>query len=262
MRRLLPWLGLILLALSFAWLVYSPSSSPREQVLAPSRTPSARATELPATVVVLDPGHGGEDSGAICGAVMEKDLTLDVAKRASRLLRAAGFRTVMTRETDHYVSLEERASLANRNDDSLFISIHFNDNKTSSTAGIETYFSPGQLPQRWLFSWLPFLQQSASNPLTAKSEQLASFLQTALLGQTGAVNRGIKTERFYVIANVRHPAVLVEGGFITNPEELASLRNPAYREKLAAAITKAVEDFRAAARQGGTTLALADAHPE
>jgi N-acetylmuramoyl-L-alanine amidase len=76
------------------------------------------------------------------------------------------------------------------------------------------------------------------------------------------VNRGIKTERFYVIANVRHPAVLDEGGFITNPEELASLRNPAYREKLAAAITKAVEDFRAAAGPGGTTLALADAHPE
>jgi N-acetylmuramoyl-L-alanine amidase len=212
--------------------------------------------------VVLDPGHGGDDSGAICGTVMEKDLTLDVAKRANRLLRVAGYRTLMTRESDRYVSLAARASLGNRNEHSIFISIHFNDDKKSAVTGIETYFSPNQSSRRWLLSWLPFLQQDPSGPVTAKSENLASYLQAALIGQTGAVNRGIKTEPFYVIANVGHPAALVEGGFITNQEELTRLTTPAYREKIAAAITKAVQDFRAAPRDGEATLALAATRPE
>src|SRR5438046_2891771 len=130
MRRALSWLGLLLLATSFVWFVR----------LWPPRPPSA-AERKPVVrgeqplVVVLDPGHGGQDSGAMCGSVLEKDLNLDVALRAELLLRAAGFATVLTRASDRYVSLAERASLGNRADNSLFVSIHFNDSAGPTTSG-------------------------------------------------------------------------------------------------------------------------------
>ncbi len=136
MRRVLPWLGLLLLAVSFAWFVQLTAPTPSTTAL---RKPPGRGEG--SLVVVLDPGHGGDDSGAICGTVLEKDLTLDVARRAESLLRAAGFATVLTRENDRYVSLAERASLGNRTDHSLFVSIHFNDGKRASASGIETYYA-------------------------------------------------------------------------------------------------------------------------
>ncbi len=89
-------------------------------------------------MVVLDAGHGGQDSGAMCGTVLEKDLTLDVAQRAEMLLRAAGYATVLTRESDRYLSLAERAAVGNKEDDSLFISIHFNDGARAAASGVET----------------------------------------------------------------------------------------------------------------------------
>jgi N-acetylmuramoyl-L-alanine amidase len=258
MRRWLPWLGLLLIVAPFAWLVHSPSLS--------NRATSPRKPLIPAPhpmVVVLDPGHGGDDSGAMCGTVMEKDLTLDVAQRAELLLRAAGFTTLLTRDNDRYVSLAERASLGDREENSIFISIHFNEGKNVSAAGIETYYSPGRPTGSFLFSWLPFLQRSEANPLRVKSQNLASLLQSALVGQTRATDRGTKTEPFYVIANVHHPAALVEGGFITNKADLLKLTTPEYRGQLAAAICKGARDYRAAERaEKETTLALAGAQPE
>ena len=87
-------------------------------------------------------GHGGQDSGAICGTVLEKDLALDVALRAELLLRAAGFATVLTRTDDRYVSLADRVSLGNGADNSLFVSIHFNDGERPTISGVETYYAP------------------------------------------------------------------------------------------------------------------------
>ncbi|HEY3602663.1 MAG TPA: N-acetylmuramoyl-L-alanine amidase [Chthoniobacterales bacterium] len=258
MRRALPWFGLLLLAISFVWLLRTPA--PKEPPIAAARKPV-----LPVKhpfVVVLDPGHGGDDSGAICGEVLEKDLTLDVAQRAESLLRAAGFTTVMTRDRDQQVSLADRVSLGNRASTSLFVSIHFNDGQKSAAIGVETYYSPVQSTRPSFLAWFPFFQPASSGPLTAKSETLASYLQTALIARTGAVDRGIKTEPFYVIENLRHPAALIEGGFITNKDEVAKLATAQYREQLARAICEGVRAYRTAVEHGEPTFALAAAPPE
>ncbi|HEY1581712.1 MAG TPA: N-acetylmuramoyl-L-alanine amidase, partial [Chthoniobacterales bacterium] len=210
MRRVIRWLGLLLLTISFVWLVRFPAPT------RPASTPRARQShDESSLLVVLDPGHGGEDSGAICGTVLEKDLALDVALRTDLLLRAAGFATAMTRTGDRYVSLAERASLGNQKEHSVFISIHFNDGERTTASGIETYYARQQSAGgSGFFAWLPFLQHAEIGSVAAQSENLAECIQAALVEQTQAVNRGIKAEQFYVIANTRHPAALVEGGFI------------------------------------------------
>ena len=257
MLRAIPWLGLLLLAISFVWFVQLP------EPLRPSparKKPAVRGEPL---VVVLDPGHGGQDSGAMCGTVLEKDLALDVALRAEPLLRAAGFSTVLTRDDDRYVSLAERASLGNRDDNSLFVSIHFNDGAHPAISGVETYYAPQQSASPpGLFSWLPFLQRVDSAPLTAQSESLAGFIQAALVERTQAMNRGTKPEQFYVIANVRHPAALVEGGFLTNKADATKLATAEYRQQIASAISDGVHRYQEAIRAGNTTLTLAAARSE
>src|SRR4030088_2372031 len=115
-RHAVAWLGLLLMVASFAWLLFT---SPRE---APQS--AMRPTGQAFPVVVVDPGHGGQDSGAMCGNVLEKDLTLDVAQRLDRQLQTKGISTVMTRVGDSYVSLAERAALTNRVPDCVFVSIH------------------------------------------------------------------------------------------------------------------------------------------
>ncbi len=257
MRRAIPWFGLLLLAISFVWFVQlsAPPPPPTAQ-----QKPAARG-EQP-LVVVLDPGHGGQDSGAICGTVLEKDLTLDVALRAELLLRASGFTTVLTRDDDRYISLAERASFGNRPHDSLFVSIHFNDDARPTASGVETYYAQRQSTAPGFFSWLPFLQRAEIAPLTEKSESLASFIQAALVERTRAVNRGIKPEQFYVLANVRHPAALVEGGFITNKSDVTKLATADYRQEIASSISDGVHRYREAMRAGKPTLTLAAVRAE
>ncbi len=257
MRRAIPWLGLLILTISFVWFIRLPV--PMHPVSTP--VPSPRGERRP--VVVLDAGHGGQDSGAMCGAVMEKDLTLDVAQRTEILLRAAGYSTVLTRKSDRYLSLAERAAVGNREDDCLFVSIHFNDGKRAAASGVETYFAARQSGgPTGLFSWLPFLRRVDTGSLASKSESLANSIQAALVERTRAVNRGIKSEQFYVIANVRHPAVLVEGGFITNKTDVTKLATTEYRQQIATAISDGLQRHREATRQGEPTLAVAAARPE
>jgi N-acetylmuramoyl-L-alanine amidase len=253
MRRALPWIGLFLLTISFVWFVRQ--RAPLYPEVAP-RSPARKAAQP--LVVVLDPGHGGQDSGAMCGEVMEKDLTLDVALRAGLLLRAEGYATVLTRENDRYLSLGERAAVANRQKDALFVSIHFNDKKGATVTGVETYYARQQADSRFdFFAWLPFLKREDAAPLSAQSESLARFIQTALVARTRALNRGTKAEQFFVIANVRHPAALVEGGFITTKSEVTKLASAEYREQIASAISEGIDCYREGLRQNQPALALA-----
>jgi N-acetylmuramoyl-L-alanine amidase len=258
MRRVVRWLGLILLTISFVWLVRLPPAI--YPVNAP-RKPPACSERLP--VVVLDAGHGGQDSGAMCGLVMEKDLTLDVARRAELLLRAGGYTTVLTRDNDRYVSLAERAALGNRESDSLFISIHFNDGEHAAASGVETYYALREpsAPARF-FSWLPFVYRRETGLLGTKSESLASCIQSAVVERTRAANRGIKSERFYVIARVRHPAALLEGGFITNKADVTKLATTEYRQQIATAIIDGVRRYGQLSGAGDGTLAVTTARPE
>src|ERR1043166_2473515 len=137
-RNVLAVSGLLLMIASLVWISVHQEKRPavnRQSKVIQSRTPK------PFAVVVLDPGHGGQDSGAMCGGVMEKDLTLDVARRIDRLLDSDGGATLMTRLGDTYVSLADRAAFGNRAKDSIFISIHFNEDNKPVASGIETYYA-------------------------------------------------------------------------------------------------------------------------
>ncbi len=196
--------------------------------------------------VVIDAGHGGKDSGAIRRGVQEKDLTLDVAQRVERLLQTKGLDTIMTRSRDDRVSLAARAALANRARDCVFVSIHFDEGARASATGVQTFYAARQAQDSIIPSWLPFLQPAASAEPGTRSQSLAGFVQEALVRQTEAVNRGTRAEQFYVVANVRHPAILVEGGFLSNDADLGKLTDPVYREQLAVAIADGILRYAAA----------------
>jgi N-acetylmuramoyl-L-alanine amidase len=245
---ILAWLGLALMALCLAIEQWNARFD---------RPVSASGKLQPFGVVVIDPGHGGQDSGATVGGVAEKDLTLDLAERIDRLLEQAGIATVMTRMDDSYISLAERAALTNRISACIMVSIHFNEGNKPVSNGIETYYADHQIaPGGPMFSWLPFLEKASAQKPNAESENLASSVQEALITRTNAFNRGTKAEQFFVIANVRHPAVLVEGGFLSNKEDSQKLTSADYREKMAVAISEGILRYRDALQRRQTTLAV------
>lgn len=243
-RRVTAWIGVALLIGSSVWLQCLPDS-PRAWKPAVSTTEN----EDGLGIVIIDPGHGGQDSGTIHSGILEKDLALDVARRIERLLQAKGVSTLLTRSGDNYISLAGRAASANRERDAVFVSIHF-DEAQPAAAGIETYYAARQAARLPIIaSWLPFLQTVSTADGNPESQSLAGFVQEALVAKTQAVNRGTRAEQFFVIANVRHPAVLVEGGFLTNKEDITKLTNEEYRERLAGAMVEGVLRYRELARQ-------------
>jgi N-acetylmuramoyl-L-alanine amidase len=250
-RSLLAWLGLFLLAGSFVWLQLTavPRSLTRLELPPPPAGPFA--------IVVLDAGHGGQDSGTIKNGLMEKDLALDVAHRVERLLRQFGLVPVLTRSDDTFISLQNRATIANSQPDSVFVSIHFDEAGRSAATGIETYYAahPNSLPER-VASWLPFLQRTSSEPPNLESQSLATFIQESVVVHTQATNRGTRPQQFYVITNVQHPAVLVEGGFLTNKDDVTKLTNADYREEMAAGIAQGILQYRDALLERQTPLAV------
>jgi N-acetylmuramoyl-L-alanine amidase len=254
-QNIVAWIGLLLMVASFAWMQWT---SQRE----PPVHRQAAVTLEPFAVVVLDPGHGGQDSGAMVAGAFEKDLTLDVAQRVDRLLQSQGLATVMTRVGDSYVSLADRVALTNRVADCVLVSIHFNEGNKPVSSGVETYYADYQMPvNRAIISWLPFLEHVvAEEGPNLESQSLAGFIQTALVERTKAVNRGTKAEQFFVITNVRHPAVLVEGGFLTNKDDIAQLSSVEYREQIAGAISDGIIRYRDVLRQRSPTLAVTKPH--
>ncbi|HEY2102990.1 MAG TPA: N-acetylmuramoyl-L-alanine amidase [Chthoniobacterales bacterium] len=246
--EVIAWLGLALISASFIVLVLN-SQPFLPRIITRSKRPQ------PVSVVILDPGHGGQDSGAMSGNVLEKDLTLDVAQRVERLLGAQGVATVMTRVGDAYVSLADRSAIANRISSAVFVSIHFNDGSRPLASGVETYFAAHQMmrgPQ--IATWLPFLQKISSEEPNIESQSLAGFIQQELVSRTQAANRGTKSEQFYVLANVRHPAVLVEAGFLTNKDDVMKLSDASYREQLAIGISNGVLAYRDALKHRAPVL--------
>src|SRR5205809_3905517 len=249
-RNILALIGLFLMIASFVWMQRMPKpQSGRVRMAQPSATPG------PFAVVVLEAGQGGQDSGAMCGGVLEKDLTLDVAHRIDRLLEAEGIATVMTRLGDTYVSPADRAAFANRVSDCIFVSIHFNEDNRPVSSGVETYYAAHQItPGSLGATWLPFLWHALSESPNAESQSLAGFIQEALVARTKAPDRGVKPDQFFVIANVMSPAVLIEGGFLTNTDDISKLASDDYREQIAAAISEGILRYRDATKQRQATL--------
>ncbi len=176
------------------------------------------AAGLAAPTIIIDAGHGGHDRGGVPGQrIAEKTMTLDVARRVRSRLAAAGYRTVMTRNSDDFISLGARVAYSRRYRDSVFISIHFNSASRVGARGFETFY------------------------YSAKSRPLALRVHRSLLGAFRTEDRGVKRRGFYVLRNNTAPAVLVECGFLTNPEEAAIINNAAYRQRLADRIAAAIQ---------------------
>lgn len=246
--------GLLLMVASFVWLQLRQAERSVGKI--ESRTAKRSAAPKPFAVVVLDPGHGGQDSGAMCGGVLEKDLTLDVARRIDRLLNSEGIATLMTRVGDTYVSLADRAAFANRVRKCIFVSIHFNEDNKPVASGVETYYAAHQITAGSLLaSWLPFLWRPLSDSPNPESQNLAALVQEALVARTRSIDRGTEARQFFVIANVTSPAILIEGGFLTNKEDISKLASEDYRDQIAAAVADGILRYRDAASQRNSTLA-------
>lgn len=234
MRNTMPCVGLVVLVGCLTFVI-TPDEDPTG-----GKPRSTRGGALP--TVVIDPGHGGKDEGARGRGLVEKQLTLDLALRVDKRLKTFGFPTVLTRSDDRFVSLPERAVIANKIEDALFVSLHFNKNSESTAAGIETFYETEKVPPGAEWTWIGFFNQGDTSQCES-GETLAGYVQTSLVLRTEATNRGIKQRDLFVCRHVRGPSVLVEGGFLSNPVEARLLGNPEYRERLATAVVEGVMSY-------------------
>ena len=179
-------------------------------------------------LVVLDAGHGGEDSGALGvidgKTIMEKDITLSVTEKVRDILKGNNVDVEMTRDTDVKPSLDERAEFANSRNAYMFVSIHINANEKPEPNGIETYYCKSANVDGDGFN----------------GKKLATDIQNNLISALNRNNRGVKTANFVVIKKTIMPAVLIELGFITNEEEVKLLVDDTYQQKAAQAIADAI----------------------
>ena len=224
----------------------------------------ARQLGLGISRIVIDPGHGGHDPGTPTSGSSEARLVLDVALRLERLLKKEpGLEVVLTRRTDVFIPLEQRTAIANREGADLFLSIHANASRDPSARGLETYFlSFASNPEAEAVAArenaasasdmhnLPSIVRAiALNNKLDESRDLARTVQQTLAGRLAKTNpglrsRGVKKAPFVVLIGAAMPSVLAEIGFITNQQEVALIKTPAYRQKIAEALHASVLQYR------------------
>ena len=197
--------------------------------------------------VVLDPGHGGKDPGATNPLGTEARYNLKIAGMVKRQLEAKGFKVVMTRNSDTYQSLQERVDFANQvRENAIFVSIHFNSGGRAAR-GIETFtLSPPGI-SHYGSDWKASDNQTrAGNEHDSANIALATSVHGSILRGLGknTLDRGIKRARFSVLSGVRHPAILLEGGFMSHPYEARLIDNERYQSVLATGIVDAIAKYR------------------
>lgn len=202
-----------------------PSPEPSVNVPVPTPSPGNPSVGLPSIpngrlLVIVDPGHGGKDSGAPgVGGILEKDIVLSISQKVASLLEQKGIKVVMSRTGDYFVDLEPRVELAAKVGANLFVSIHANsiDNRPDVN-GLETYYYDS-------------------------GEGLAHTIHNSILQSINVANRGVRRARFYVLRKSSMPSVLVEVGFVTSPEEGPKLVDPAYQSRMAEAIARGILQY-------------------
>ncbi len=174
-------------------------------------------------MVCLEPGHGGGDNGAVgTSGLLEKNINLDIAIRVKSKLENYGYKVILTRYDDTYISGKERVEIASQNQANIFISIHNNESDLKDTSGTETYFSPDS---------------------SAASRSLANYIQGELIFQLGSKNLGIKEAGFYVLNNTHMVSALVQGLFMSNPGDEEKLRDRFYKDKISTGISGGIINF-------------------
>ena len=229
------------------------------------RAPAPPTPSRGLRTVVIDPGHGGEESGAVGpSGLLEKDLTLEIARTLrDRLRQRLPVKVVLTRDDDSLLPLDTRSAIANQNKADLFISIHLNSYLGAEARGAETYFlsteaSDSRAAQtaelenaagdggddEALYDLQLILWDLAQSYHLAASQRVANLIQEELNGALGLRDRGVKQAPFRVLMGAAMPAVLVELGFLSNPDEETRLRDPKYRADLVDALVRAIARFR------------------
>jgi N-acetylmuramoyl-L-alanine amidase len=170
--------------------------------------------------VVIDAGHGGHDNGGQWGRVYEKHLALDTAVRLEQNLKRMGYHTVMTRRSDYFLSLPQRVAIGNRYKNAIFVSIHFNYTWKQHVSGTETFYH------------------------SREGQRLAYHVQRSLVRRTRTVDRSAKFARYYVIRNSTLPAILVEGGFVSNERERLRMKSGDFREAIARGVAEGIHRYR------------------
>lgn len=172
-------------------------------------------------VVMIDPGHGGKDSGAVgIGGLQEKDIILPISQRVAAILQQQGIQAILTRTSDYFVDLAPRVQMARENHVNLFVSIHANsiDNRPDAN-GLETYY------------------------YSSEGEHLARIIHNSILQSIDIKDRGVRSARFYVLRNNPMPAVLVEVGFVTGDEDARRLATADYQNQMAQAIARGILQY-------------------
>jgi len=221
-----------------------------EPLMRPERIPHGKAFKT----VVIDAGHGGGDRGARSrGSIEEAQLTLTVAKRLRPLLEAAGFKVVMTRIRDEFKELSDRAAVAENYENSIFVSIHFNSG-SSGARGVETYAlapagSPSTASERLRMS---DYQSFPGNANDGNNVLLAAAVHRRMgqLWGEPRLNRGVKRARFIVLYQCKRPSILIEGGFVSNPEDARLISNPDFQLKMAEHIKMGILDYQSLLNEG------------
>ena len=233
--------------------------------LAKSIEPQFRPQMIPSlgrfNTVVLDPGHGGVEKGATNSYGMEKDFALDVARQLKPMLEAKGLRVVMTRDSDIQVPLPERARIANNTRDCIFVSIHFNaTNANPSASGFEIFsLTPRGAPSTADNALAAkFAHMQAGSAVDAASLALSMSVYHSMLGYLPEFDRGIKRARFAVLRLTKVPAILVEGGFISERQQSRLIANKEWRGRLAQSISVGIDNYRALVEKKQRPMLLAD----
>lgn len=215
--------------------------------LSPLLSPPKNARGIRIKTICIDPGHGGKDPGYLVNGHHEETYTLLMARELQDVLQDAGFKVVLTRTKDTYVELETRPELARKHKADLFISLHFNAfPRSTAVKGIETYCitpagayssnSGGKGNTRWV----------RGNQNTEKNMLFAYQVQRSLVKNFGAEDRGVKRARFKVLADAAMPAILIEGGFMSNPTDGKHIFSSTYRKKMARAIKDGILAYKKA----------------
>ena len=255
------------------WSSATPSPPSHQSLPSKKRVPNisitpddlARQLALGVSRIVIDAGHGGKDHGApgYTKGISEKDVVLTLAKRlATKLRTELKCEIILTRSDDHFLTLDQRTSLANQKKADLFISIHANASRNKKAYGVETYFlnlakdrdsinvaaRENATSEKNISDLHTILNSLMKNAKINESSRLAQYVQNALVSDlkthySNIRDKGVKQAPFYVLLGARMPAILVETGFISNKRECKRLSSAAYQEKICAGIVKGVKRY-------------------
>ena len=209
-----------------------------KKLVDPVLRPNRLKTRNSVKTVVIDPGHGGHDAGATSPWAREADCNLSVGLKLKAKLERAGYRVVMTRSTDVFLTLGQRVAIANRTPDSIFVSIHHNSGRRAAS-GIETFTLAPQ------GTTSPFARTRLNDELQGNEQDseniaLATAVHSRAIKSTKAIDRGIQRARFSVLCTITRPAILFEGGFVSNPDEGRLISTNSYQTKLADSIYEGI----------------------